>query len=238
MAERLSTRATTAEQETRDRLVFVTAVGGRVPPRSGPPPPPRRPRQASQRWCVASRSRCRVRPSAAVNAVHPAYLFVRRGVLSFVSRGPFLEEARGDDSHCAAWLARGRRPKSVETRRSLTHSACGISSSSHSRDYCAGSGKGGAPAAGRDEAEALRRVSGVSGAGVRQLSVRPHCFLEKITPLARRSYCLDMKKRGGSGTLRRPCEMRGCVATSSGEVREAVPYVLLVLSCLVARVSA
>jgi len=38
-------------------------------------------------------------------------------------------------------------------------------------------------------------------------------------------YCLDMKKRGGSGTLRRPCEMRGCVATSSGEVREAVPYV-------------
>ncbi|KAJ8598889.1 hypothetical protein CTAYLR_010272 [Chrysophaeum taylorii] len=30
-------------------------------------------------------------------------------------------------------------------------------------------------------------------------------------------YCLDMKKRGGSGTLRRPCERRGCVATSSGE---------------------
>lgn len=26
-----------------------------------------------------------------------------------------------------------------------------------------------------------------------------------------------MKKRGGSGTLRRPCERRGCVATSSGE---------------------
>lgn len=30
-------------------------------------------------------------------------------------------------------------------------------------------------------------------------------------------YCMDMKKRGGSGTLRRPCERRGCVATSSGE---------------------
>jgi len=36
-------------------------------------------------------------------------------------------------------------------------------------------------------------------------------------------YCLDMKKRGGSGTLRRPCEMRGCVATSSGEVRDSAP---------------
>mmetsp|Transcript_1418 Transcript_1418/g.1869 ORF Transcript_1418/g.1869 Transcript_1418/m.1869 type:complete len:422 (+) Transcript_1418:212-1477(+) len=32
-------------------------------------------------------------------------------------------------------------------------------------------------------------------------------------------YCLDMKKRGGSGTLRRPCEKRGCIATSSGEGR-------------------